>query len=192
MQICASAPVLRPLFAEIPFSLSQTLSRGILIKKSSGYASNSPTPDASRPTHGVASSSSSKRKLEAPSGVPELASDKGHSYEMKHWADVETGLMADDSERGSQEAILEDEAPRKKSITRLWDILRQSNSKEEIKEDMTITRTSEIELQIETASMRSSRRERRERYGYIHDARMPLPSMRGNQQIPPAAYRHPR
>jgi hypothetical protein len=130
--------------------------------------------------------------METPSGVPELASDKGHSYEMKHWADVETGLMGDDSERGSQEAILEDEAPPKKSITRLWDILRPSNSKEEIKEDMTITRTSEVELQIETASMRSSRRERRERYGDIHDAHMPLPPMRRNQQISPVEYLHPR
>jgi hypothetical protein len=109
--------------------------------------------------------------------VPELASDKGHSYEMKHWADVETGLMGDESERGSQEAILDDETLPKKGITRLWDKLRTSNSREEIKEDMTITRTSEVELQIETASMRSSRQTRRERYGDIHDAHMPLPPL---------------
>jgi hypothetical protein len=116
--------------------------------------------------------------MEAPRSVPELASDKGHSYEMKHWADIETGLMEDDSERGSQEAILEDEASPKKGITRIWDRLRPTNSNEDVKEDMTITRTSEVELQIETASMRSSRQARRERYGDIHDSHMPLPPLR--------------
>jgi hypothetical protein len=148
------------------------LSRGISIKKSSGYASNAQTPDASRPTHGVSSASSSKWNSDAPKSVPEIANDQSQSYEMKHWADAETGLMGDESERGSQEAILEEEAPLKKGITRLWDRLRTSNS---VQEDMTITRTSEVELQIEAASRRSSRQARRERYGDIHDAHMPLP-----------------
>ena len=117
--------------------------------------------------------------------MPELANDKGHSYEMKHWTDVERGLMVDESERGSQEAILDDEAPPKNGMTRLWDKLRTSNSREEVKEDMTITRTSEVKLQIETPSRRSSRQARRERYGDIHDPHMPLPLL---PSVRPAAH----
>ncbi|KAF1830954.1 hypothetical protein BDW02DRAFT_76513 [Decorospora gaudefroyi] len=167
--ICASAPVLRPLLAKVPFSLSETLSRAISIKKSSsGYATNTQTASHTAPT----ASTSSER---APS--------KPQSYEMKHWADVEAGLIGNtDSERGSQEAILDendDDAPAKKGITRIWDKLRTKPSREEVKEDMTITRTSEVELQIETASMRSDgeeeKRRRIKKFGDILDAHMPLP-----------------
>jgi hypothetical protein len=173
-QICASAPVLRPLLAKIPFSLSETFSRGISIKKSGGYASNTQTPHASQNIPSVSATSSSKRRLEAPTNVLELANDKGHSFESKHWTDAETGLVGDNSERGSQHGILEDDTPPVKGIARLWDKIRTRNSGGEAKEDMTITRTSEVELQIGPATRRSSRQEK---HGDLHEAHMPLPPL---------------
>ncbi|KAF1936522.1 hypothetical protein EJ02DRAFT_82359 [Clathrospora elynae] len=153
--ICASAPVLRPLLSKIPFSLSSTLSRGISFKKSTGHSSNTQKPSAA----------SSSRKAEAPLSVPELASDKGQSYELKHWVDAEMSLMVDGSEDGSEQdiladgseqAILKEAAPPKKSIVRVLGKLKGST--EDAKEDMPITRTSEVRLQNDPASVRSSRR----------------------------------
>ncbi|CAE7207985.1 hypothetical protein PTTW11_09771 [Pyrenophora teres f. teres] len=165
--ICASAPVLKPLLAKIPFSLSRSLTSGISFKRSTGHTSQTLTPSAS-------AAYSSRRKSEAPQSVPELANDKGQSYEMKHWADAEAGLMRDDSERGSEGGILDEEPQPKKGITRLFDKLRSRNSSEDIDRDMTITMTSEVELQSEPSPRCLSLYER---HGGLHENHMPLPPL---------------
>ncbi|KAH6878515.1 hypothetical protein BKA58DRAFT_96979 [Alternaria rosae] len=141
--ICASAPVLKPLLAKIPFSLSQSLS----------------------------ASHSTNRKSEAPRNVPELANDKGNSYEMKHWADTEQDL-----ERGSQEAILEEEEAPKTGMSRLWGKIRpkSENGNMNTDTDMTITLTSEVELQVEPMKRRPARYET---HGDLHENHMPLPPL---------------
>ncbi|KAI1526722.1 hypothetical protein PtrSN002B_011590, partial [Pyrenophora tritici-repentis] len=115
--ICASTPVLKPLFAKIPFSLSGSLQSGISVKRSAGNTTQTLTPSAS-------TAYLSRRKSEPPLGAPELASDNGQSYEMKHWADAEAGLMRDDSERGSEGGILDEEPQPKKKTNRLFDKFR--------------------------------------------------------------------
>ncbi|KAI4941907.1 hypothetical protein J4E91_010457 [Alternaria rosae] len=162
--ICASAPVLKPLLAKIPFSLSQSLSGGISFKKSSAHSSKTLTANAS-------ASHSTNRKSEAPRNVPELANDKGNSYEMKHWADTEQDL-----ERGSQEAILEEEEAPKTGMSRLWGKIRpkSENGNMNTDTDMTITLTSEVELQVEPMKRRPARYET---HGDLHENHMPLPPL---------------
>lgn len=159
--------MLKPLLAKIPFSLSTSFTSGISFKKSTGHTSKTLTPSAS-------AAYSSRRKSEAPRSVPELASDKGQSYELKHWADAEAGLMRDDSERGSEGAILDDEPQPKKGITRLFGKLRSRSSLEDIDGDMTITMTSEVELQSEPSPRSLSVYER---HGSLHENHMPLPPL---------------
>ncbi|EDU49863.1 integral membrane protein [Pyrenophora tritici-repentis Pt-1C-BFP] len=119
--ICASTPVLKPLFAKIPFSLSGSLQSGISVKRSAGNTTQTLTPSAS-------TAYLSRRKSEPPLGAPELASDNGQSYEMKHWADAEAGLMRDDSERGSEGGILDEEPQPKKKTNRLFDKFRAKST----------------------------------------------------------------
>ncbi|KAL7779575.1 hypothetical protein CFE70_009079 [Pyrenophora teres f. teres 0-1] len=147
--------------------LSRSLTSGISFKRSTGHTSQTLTPSAS-------AAYSSRRKSEAPQSVPELANDKGQSYEMKHWADAEAGLMRDDSERGSEGGILDEEPQPKKGITRLFDKLRSRNSSEDIDRDMTITMTSEVELQSEPSPRCLSLYER---HGGLHENHMPLPPL---------------
>ncbi|RYO35209.1 hypothetical protein AA0113_g11557 [Alternaria arborescens] len=160
--ICASAPVLKPLFAKIPFSLSKSLSGGISFKKSAGDSSKTLTANPS-------ASNGSRRRSAAPRSVPELANDKGQSYEMKHWADTEGDL-----ERGSsQEAILEEEESPKKGMSRLWGKIKRSSA-EELDSDMTITVEREVELQVESGQRRPSRYAT---HGDLHENHMPLPPL---------------
>jgi hypothetical protein len=151
-QICASAPVLRPLLSKIPFSLSATFSRGISFKKSSGAhskASGNPAPKSN-------TSALSKRRADTIQGAPELSKDLGRSYELKEWDDLEQGATLNDNSRGSQEGILEEGgASSGKPLRSLWRKGSQDGSKNV---DMTITKTSEIELQISSASDRHSKR----------------------------------
>jgi hypothetical protein len=136
-------------------------------------------------THGSqippgASGTSSKRRSQAPTSVPELGDDKGHSYELKHWADGEANLIRDDLERGtiaSDEAIFEEETPPKKRFTRLWDKFRPPRDSDEADvQDMTITQTSEIDIQITPASGHNSKRSSRQvRRADIHRSLPPLP-----------------
>jgi len=93
---------------------------------------------------------------------------------MKHWADAEAGLMRDDSERGSEGAILEDESQPKKGITRLFDKLRSRRSSEDMDQDMTITMTSEVELQSEPSPRSLTLHERN---GGLYENHMPLPPL---------------
>lgn len=165
-QICASAPVLKPLLAKIPFSLSSTFTGGISFKKSTGHSSKTLTP-------GDSENYVSNRRSAAPRGIPELAKDKGQSYEMKHWADAEPGLMEDELDRSSREAILEVEGPSQTGITRFLGKLRPKSSTAEMDRDMTITMTSQVEQQIEPAGPRSPRYDP-ERYGDLHDNHIPI------------------
>ncbi|OAL56539.1 hypothetical protein IQ07DRAFT_554538 [Pyrenochaeta sp. DS3sAY3a] len=177
--ICASAPVLRPLLAKIPFSLSETLSRGFSIKKSTGYASNIQTPQVSRQAP-HASASSSKRRSEAIRGAPELSNDKGKSYEMKNWVDTEAKVFGDDIERGSHEPIIRDEgsSSNQRGISRLWSKIRNKDSKSNMADDMTITRTSEVELQIGPASRRQSKQGDQRPFESKRPAKSPLQHQR--------------
>ncbi|KAH7402780.1 hypothetical protein BKA66DRAFT_564681 [Pyrenochaeta sp. MPI-SDFR-AT-0127] len=156
--ICASAPVLRPLLAKIPFSLSETFSRGFPIKKSANSSANVQMPKASRSAP-ESSTISSERRSETIRGAPDSNNDRGKSYEMKHWPDVEA-IIGNGLECGSQDGILENEGERnkKRSVARMWDKVRAKDSKKHMKEDMTITRTSEVQLQIEPATGQNSRR----------------------------------
>lgn len=156
-KVCASAPVLRPLLAKVSFSLSDTLSHGTSLKKSSKLPTqNSSTLVSNNPPQAT---SSSKRRSEAIQGAPELLYDQGKSYELKHWDDVERQIMEDDVESGSQEGILheEDANSQKQGISRMWSKMRKGGGKANMTEDMTITKTSEIELEIDTVSQYNSR-----------------------------------
>ncbi|KAL6712563.1 hypothetical protein ACN47E_000440 [Coniothyrium glycines] len=157
--ICASAPVLRPFMANIPSTRSHARSRGLSNKKSADYASYKQTSRGSQKLS-QASAISSKGRLDSLQGVLEVSVDKGKSYEMKHWDEAERRIMEDDAARGSQEAILEihDDGDPRQGMSRMWEKVRKSATRIERKEDMTITRTSEVELQIESASGANARR----------------------------------
>ncbi|KAF2856944.1 hypothetical protein T440DRAFT_494693 [Plenodomus tracheiphilus IPT5] len=170
--ICASAPVLRPLLAKIPFSLSSTFSRGISFGRSSNSASSAQNPSRTSKAPN-ASATSSSRKSGTLNSIPELGSDRGKSYELKHWDDAERRILAsEDIERGSQEAILDNEVATeeqpKQGVARLWQKIRNPESSPCMTEDMTITRTSEFELQSEPATGPNSKN----------------PSQRASQQTP--------
>lgn len=150
LQICASAPVLRPLLKMIPFSLSDTISRGFSSKKVSDCPSKGsarPIPVIARKAPGV-SSTSSTRKADTIISVPELNADRGKSYEMKHWDDLERAISIDKSERSSQDAILDISAqsPPNRTIRGIWDKVTSGEDRPRNKDDMTITRTDEVEV----------------------------------------------
>ncbi|KAH9863176.1 hypothetical protein IAQ61_009453 [Plenodomus lingam] len=153
--ICASAPVLRPLLSKIPFSLSGTFSRGISLGRSTGSTTSAQTHRRSGNAP-IASATSSTGQSETLHSIPELGSDKVKRYELRHWDDEERRIMAtEEVTRGSQEAILDnevanDEQP-KQGMARLWQKIKKSESNPDMKDDMTITRTSEVELQSEPA-----------------------------------------
>jgi hypothetical protein len=157
LKICASAPVLKPLLAKIPFSLSATFSGGISFKKSTTDPSSSsgrPTPHGSRSVN--PSTIGSSRKANAIRAVPELSGDRGKSYELKKWDDFETGMSSYSTTRASGEGVAqEDEAAAAKGFRNIWKKVTPGENESNREDDMTITRTSEVELQI---SDRNSRR----------------------------------
>ncbi|KAH5690820.1 hypothetical protein HBI23_013520 [Parastagonospora nodorum] len=138
--ICASAPVLRPLLSKIPFNLSETFSRSKTSHKSTG----TPSKD---------NSASSKRRADTIQGAPELAKDRGRSYELKEWDDLEHGVTLNDTMRGSQERILEDgDSSSGKSGKSSHGIRKKGSQDDARKGDMTITKTSEVQLHVSPAS----------------------------------------
>lgn len=90
---------------------------------------------------------------------------------MKHWADTEGDL-----ERSSQEAICEEEEAPKKGMSRLWGKIRPKST-EDLDSDMTITLTSEVELQIEPAKKYPSQYTT---HGDLHERHLPLPPLAPN------------
>ncbi|KAH7078288.1 hypothetical protein FB567DRAFT_131994 [Paraphoma chrysanthemicola] len=166
--ICASAPVLKPLLAKIPFSLSDTFSCGISIKLSSGSSPSSKAtvqapPQSLSKLTSTSTPMSSKRRSEAIQAVPELEADQGKSYELKQWDDMERANTANFMSRGSEEVMLEsqEEAKSRSGMRSLWGKLTSGKEKKEEMQDMTITRTSEVELQISPASGYNSKRSSR-------------------------------
>jgi hypothetical protein len=90
--------------------------------------------------------------------VPELSKDKGRSYELKDWGEEPTAVSREPSRRlhtiadtGSDSDSQQEGGFRK--------MLKKIGVKDPYadKDDMTITMTSEIELQIEPASQSRSR-----------------------------------
>lgn len=148
--------MLKPLLAKIPFCLTET------IKKSAGYFSKDNTGVSglsSRNAPNVSSGSSSKRRSNPILAAPELEQDRGKSYELKPWDDVEGGSKTDGKSLGSQDAILDGEGVgASKGVKGMWKKLRTGEKKPQANDDMTITRTSEFELQVEPASTRNSMR----------------------------------
>lgn len=78
---------------------------------------------------------------------------------MKHWDEQERRIMEDDVEMGSQEGMLDGDsaASTRQGIPRIWEKIKKRASRSDL-DDMTITKTSEVELQIEPASGANSRR----------------------------------
>ncbi|EOA81748.1 uncharacterized protein SETTUDRAFT_98807 [Exserohilum turcica Et28A] len=161
--ICASAPVLKPLLAKIPFSLSSTFTRGIHFKNS--VVDTSKTLIAGRSANFV-----SKRRSTGLQNIPELVADKGQSYEMKNWADGDAGFI--DLETGSREVTLETDQEPKKGVTRLLDKLRSKASTPEPNHDMSITLTSQDDICIEPVRLSHLRHEQ---YGNPYESHMSMP-----------------
>ncbi|KAH6620442.1 hypothetical protein C7974DRAFT_316803 [Boeremia exigua] len=173
--ICASAPVLRPLISKLPFSLSETFSGGISLKKmtaGSGYNSKaskmSTTAAEGTRTQLSTTNLSSKRKSDAILAAPDLVHDQGRSYELNNW-DEELATTSPDALKNprrshSQDAILGAESEERKGggFQKMWQKIRTRGSESSgSNEDMTITMTSEIELSNEPASAYNSKRNSR-------------------------------
>jgi hypothetical protein len=91
------------------------------------------------------------------SSIPELADDRGKSYELKKWDDFETGTTSYNTTQASSEGIIvEDEAAAAKGFRGIWKKIAPGESHADT--DMTITRTDEVELEISSASNRNSKR----------------------------------
>ncbi|USP82307.1 hypothetical protein yc1106_09581 [Curvularia clavata] len=176
--ICASAPVLKPLLAKIPFSLSSALTGGISFKRTSLHTSKTLTP-------GTSATFTSKRKSAAPQSVPELINDKGHSYEMKNWTDGATGGRESDLERGRAGSGPDYEDQPKRGIARLLHKMWPSLSGVKKEQKLTITLTSQVELKSEPVSSRHSISER---YGILHENHMPLPPLPPVRPARPGNY----
>jgi hypothetical protein len=98
--------------------------------------------------------------------APDLHRDKGRSYEMKNWEEEPVPISPETSRR-SHEAILEsgsdgDLQQEKGGIRKIFKKLGRRDSEAD-GDEMTITRTSEVELQIESISGRKSKRYSRQR-----------------------------
>lgn len=87
-----------------------------------------------------------------------MAKDRGRSYELKEWDDLEHGTTLNDTTRGSQERILEDgDSASGKSGKSSHEIRKEGSHDSVRKNDMTITKTSEIQLHVSPANDGSSR-----------------------------------
>ncbi|XP_014551162.1 hypothetical protein COCVIDRAFT_113642 [Bipolaris victoriae FI3] len=164
--MCASAPVLKPLLAKIPWSLSGALTGGLSFKKSSLGTSKTLTA-------GQSAGFMSTRRSAAPQSIPELMSDKGHSYEMKNWQEATPGQVNTDLERGNQETVSEEEERSKDGVMRWLQKLRPNCTATNKEQEMTITLTSQVELKSEPAVSRDGSPSR---YKSFHENHMPLPA----------------
>lgn len=195
--ICASAPVLKPLLSKIPFSLSETFSGGVSLRKKyadSGYVlknskMSGTTAEGSR-NNPCASNISSKRRSEAIRAAPDLDLDQGRSYELKNWDEEREIVSPEPFEQNrrsaSQDAILHAESNEEttkggKGMQKMWQKMRSRGS-DSSNEDMTITMTSEIELSNEPASAYNSKRNSRHKdiftqYRATNDHRSPSPPL---------------
>lgn len=157
--ICASVPVLRPLLRKIPLLFSNTFSRGTSAKGtkegiSGGAAYNKAVP-AKRP--GAMDSNWTTDTLLQTISDPVL--EKDQSYEMKTWEEEEERVLTnDDLERGSQASMINHDTEPTQGVTRLWRKIRNSEPNIDFKDAAPkITRTSQIEVQSDTASDHAAR-----------------------------------
>jgi hypothetical protein len=99
--------------------------------------------------------------------IPELADDRGKSYELKKWDDFETGTTSFNTTQASGEGVLvEEEAASAKGFRGLWKKI--APGEDDLDTDMTITRTDEVEVEHSSASNRNSKRLSRVRMPIIH------------------------
>jgi len=83
-----------------------------------------------------------------------LAKDRGRSYELKDWDDLENGTITG----GSQERILDDgDSSSGKSRKSSHEIPKKGSQDGARKNDTTITKTSEIQLHVSPANEGTSR-----------------------------------
>lgn len=141
--ICASAPVLRPLIANVPFSVHRTISRGISLGRFSGSAPSAQTSNRSGSAP-IATAMFTNGQSDTLHSMPELGGNKAKGYELKHWDDEERRIMASENvTRGSQEAILGNEVTHneqlKQGMARLWQKIRKTDTNSDMNEYMTIT-----------------------------------------------------
>jgi hypothetical protein len=117
--ICASAPALRPLFAQLPFSLSSITfsatpnryaSKGSKLTGSEGTAQQS---NASRNK----STQGSTQDLKSVTNTSKQGNGKEPQYELETWVDVERGNRTSTAvSHSSQDAILRDDEIRVNNV----------------------------------------------------------------------------
>lgn len=146
-------------------------------KKSHGSGSDSKKSKLSTLTaensrvHPRASNLSSKRRSEGIRAAPDLDTDLGRSYELKHWDEERTVSSPDPQDQMhrsvSQDAILRaggnEESSKGGGFTKMWQKMKPRSESQGSNEDMTITLTSEVELSNEPASAYGSKRNSRHR-----------------------------
>ena len=107
--ICASAPVLRPLLARLPFSLSAITSSLVSKSRTGGHMSKSSNRNQSKSTaQGTIGSKASRSRSQEPArGTTMHEEETGLQYELGTWSDVEQGNRTSrPPSHGSQDAIL--------------------------------------------------------------------------------------
>jgi hypothetical protein len=82
-----------------------------------------------------------------------LATDRGKSYELKEWDDLETGTMVHSYSRGSHDGGIESgsESTTGNGLHSLWKKAKSAEDSPEKKDDMVIKCTSEVELHVTSA-----------------------------------------
>lgn len=85
--------------------------------------------------------------------VPELNDDHWEGYELRQWDDLERA-SSNQAERGSEDAILEipGQAPSSRSKRGIWGKAISSRDRSRTQDEMTITRTDEVEILSKRAS----------------------------------------
>jgi hypothetical protein len=79
--------------------------------------------------------------------IPELAHDRGRSYELKAWDELELGTKKDEASCASEDALTGNgEESSGKRLNGFWKRSRSS----EYTSERTITKTSEVELRVST------------------------------------------
>jgi hypothetical protein len=119
--ICASAPALRPFFAQLPFSLSSltsTLAPKRYASRGSNLNSSEGTTLESKASRNKPVSDSTRNTI--PTGdTSRHGTSEGQQYELGMWVDIERGNRTSTGvSHGSQDAILSDSEVRINTIGR--------------------------------------------------------------------------
>lgn len=103
--ICASAPVLRPLLARLPFSLSIVTS-ALKSKSHSGGDTPEKSNSKSRSSAQATVGSKTSRSILPESACDITVQEAGPQYELGIWVDVERANRSRTHSHGSQDTIL--------------------------------------------------------------------------------------